>query len=53
MRTEIVYDSATKRYALYINDERVGSAPTYHDAEIALAELLFALAGSQYFREAA
>lgn len=48
---EIVYDSETKDFALYLNGELVGFARTYQEAEDALDQLVYELLSGQYFRE--
>lgn len=42
-RKEIVYDRETRDYAMYLDGELVGFAPTYHAAEVRLDELVFSL----------
>ena len=37
--TEIRYDRETRDYAMYLDGEYVGSARTYHEAEIKLNRL--------------
>lgn len=44
-QTEIVYDEVTRDYAMYVDDELVGFAATYHDAEVILQDLILALSG--------
>lgn len=50
---EIVYDRDTHDYAMYLDGELVGFARTYHEAEVALDQLIFELISGEYFREAA
>lgn len=38
---EIKFDRLTKDFALYLDGEYVGSAPTYHDGERILNELVY------------
>lgn len=52
-RKEIVYDRESKDYAMYLDSELVGFARTYHDAEVALDQLVFELISGEFFREAA
>jgi hypothetical protein len=52
-RKEIVYEPDTRDYAMYLNGELVGYARTYHEAEVALDQLVFELITNDYFREAA
>ena len=52
-RKEIAYDRETHDYAMYLDGELVGFARTYHEAEVALDQLVFELLSGQYFREAA
>lgn len=40
-RKEIVYDRETRDYAMYVNDELVGYARSYHDAESTLDQLVY------------
>ncbi len=49
----IVYDRETRHYAMYLDDELVGFARTYHEAEITLDQLVFELLHGSYFYEAA
>jgi hypothetical protein len=49
----IVYDRETHDYAMYLDDELVGFARTYHEAEITLDQLIFELLHGNYFVEAA
>lgn len=46
---EISYDRETRDYAMYLDGELVGFARTYHEAEITLDQLVFALISGQYF----
>jgi len=48
-RKEIVYDRATRDYAMFLDKELVGFARTYHEGEVTLDQLVFELIGSQYF----
>ncbi len=50
---EIVYDRETRDYAMYLDDELVGFARSYHEAETILDQLVFELLSGHYFREAA
>lgn len=50
-RKEIVYDRATRDYAMYLDGELVGFARTYHDAEITLDELVYVLLGGNFFEK--
>lgn len=52
-RKEIVYDRETRDYAMFLDDELVGYARTYHEAEVTLDQLIHELLNGQYFREAA
>lgn len=52
-RKEIVYDPETHDFAMYLDDELVGFARTYQEAEVTLDQLVFELMNGQYFREAA
>ena len=52
-RKEIVYDPETHDFAMYLDDELVGFARTYQEAEVTLDQLVFELMSGQYFREAA
>lgn len=52
-RKEIVYDRETRDYAMYLDGELVGFARTYHEAEVALDQLVFELMTGQHFRESA
>lgn len=51
-RKEIVYDRATRDYAMYLDGELVGFVRTYHEAEIILDQLVFELMTGQYFKDA-
>lgn len=51
-RKEIVYSRETRDYAMYLDGELVGFARTYHEAEIALDQLVFELMSGQFFRQA-
>ncbi|NJM05080.1 hypothetical protein HC891_00875 [Candidatus Gracilibacteria bacterium] len=50
---EIVYDSETRDFAMYLDGDLVGFARTYQEAEVTLDELVYELLHGQYFREAA
>lgn len=52
-RKEIVYDRATRDYAMYLDDELIGFARNYHEAEITLDRIVFELLSIQYFKEGA
>jgi hypothetical protein len=52
-RKQIIHDRTTHDYAMYLNGELVGFARTYHEAEVALNQLIFELSSGHYFREAA
>jgi hypothetical protein len=52
-RKEIVYDRETRDYAMYLDNELVGFARTYHEAEVMLDRLVYELISGEYFREAA
>lgn len=49
-RKEIVYDREARDYAMYLDGELTGFARTYHQAEVALDQLVFDLlaAGMHY-----
>jgi hypothetical protein len=47
-RKEIKYDHESRDYALYLNDELVGYARTYHDGELALDALALAILTHQH-----
>lgn len=49
----IKYDRTTKDYLATLDGELVGYFRSYHDAEIALDELVFQLLNGNYFVEAA
>ncbi len=49
----IVYDPETQDFAMYLDDELVGFARTYQEAEQTLDALVYALLNSQYFVKAA
>jgi hypothetical protein len=40
-RKEIVYDRASRDYAMYLDGELIGFARTYHEAEVTLDQLVF------------
>ncbi len=46
-RKEIVYDTETHDFAMYLNGELVGFAPSYQEAEAELDELVFDLIRDQ------
>jgi hypothetical protein len=50
-RKEICYDRETRDYAMYLDGELVGFARTYHEAEIALDQLVFELMSGQLFAD--
>jgi hypothetical protein len=52
-RKAIVYTRETRDYAMYLDGELVGFARTYHEAEVALDQLVFELISGHYFRDAA
>ena len=52
-RKMIVYDRKTKDFALYLNGELVGYAPTYLEAESILNKLVYELLARPSFQEAA
>lgn len=49
----IVYDRETHDYAMYLDDELIGFARSYHEAESILDQLVFELLSKQRFRDAA
>lgn len=49
----IQYDRESRDYAFYLDEELVGFARTYQEAEATLDQLVFELLNGQYFREAA
>ncbi len=49
----IVYDPETRDFALYLNQELVGFARTYQDADKILDELIYELLRRHSVREAA
>lgn len=49
----IVFDRESRDYAMYLDDELVGFARTYHEAEITLDQLVLELMHGSYFHEAA
>lgn len=49
----IVYDAATRDFAMYLDGELVGFARTYAEAEETLDELIWNLLNGEYFREPA
>lgn len=50
---EIIFDPETGNYKMLLDGELVGFARNYHEAEIALDQLIFELISGHYFREAA
>ena len=52
-KKEIIYDRETRDYAMYLDNELIGFARTYHEAEISLDQLVFELLNGQYFQQAA
>jgi hypothetical protein len=50
---EIIYDSETRDFAMYLDGELVGFARTYHEAEQTLNELIYELLHGGYLRVAA
>ena len=48
---EIIYDSETRDFAMYLDGELVGFARTYQEAEITLDQLVLELSQSDYDRE--
>lgn len=42
-RKEIVYDRATRDYAMYVDDLLIGFASTYHAAEVELDQYVYDL----------
>lgn len=51
-KKEICYDRATRDYAMYLDGELVGFARTYHEAKVALDQLVFELMTDGYFATA-
>jgi hypothetical protein len=51
-KKEIVWDRETRDYAMYLDNELVGFARTYHEAETTLDQLVFELISGEYFRQA-
>lgn len=52
-RKTILYDRETRDYAMYLDEELVGFARTYAEAEVTLDQLVFELMHGGYFVEAA
>lgn len=52
-RKTIIYSPETRDYAMYLDDELVGFARTYHEAEVTLDQLVYELLSGEYFHEAA
>lgn len=52
-RKMIVYDRETRDFAMYLNGELVGYAPTYLEAEIQLNKLVYELLARPGFQKAA
>jgi hypothetical protein len=50
---EIIYDSETRDFAMYLDGELVGFARTYQEAEQTLNELIYDLLHGGYLRVAA
>lgn len=50
---EIIYDSETRDFAMYLDGELVGFARTYQEAEQTLNELIYELLHGGYLRVAA
>lgn len=51
--TDIVYDSETHIFAMYLDHELVGFARTRQEAEITLHQLVYELQSGHYLSEAA
>ena len=51
-KKEIIWDAETRDYAMYLDDELVGFARTYHEAEVTLDQLVFELISGEHFRRA-
>lgn len=49
----IIYDPETRDFAMYLDDELVGFARTYQEAEVTLDELIGELIRFRIYREAA
>lgn len=52
-RKIILYDRETRDYAMYLDEELVGFARTYAEAEVTLDHLIFELLHGDYFFQAA
>ena len=52
-RKTILFDRESRDYAMYLDDELVGFARTYHEAEVTLDQLVFEILSGQYFHSAA
>ncbi len=52
-KKKIVYDPETRDFAMFLNEELIGFARTYREAEATLDQLVFELLNMQYFRDAA
>ncbi|NJK80452.1 MAG: hypothetical protein HC914_11300 [Chloroflexaceae bacterium] len=48
----IVYDYEIREYAMYLDDELIGFARTYQEAELTLDELVYELLSGSYHRAA-
>lgn len=49
----IVFDPETQDFAMFLDDDLVGFARTYQDAETVLNELIYALLSAQHVRAVA
>lgn len=47
-RKEIVYDTTTQEFAMYLDGDLVGFARTYQEAEMTLDELVYELLSGSY-----
>jgi hypothetical protein len=52
-RKMIVYDRKSRDFAMYLNGELVGYAPTYLQAEASLNQLVYELLSNKSFPQAA
>jgi hypothetical protein len=52
-KREIIYNSKTRDYAMYLDGELIGFARTYLEAETALDQLVFELLSQEPQRKAA
>ncbi len=52
-RKTILYDRETRDYAMYLDEELVGFARTYAEAEVTLDHLILELLHGGYFFQAA